>query len=481
GNLIQSSTPSLFNNLPGAVLALNGWQSTTSSWSANLNNQGTVNKNNGAVQFTFLSNTVTNPGQLNINSGEFFANANTFTNTGAIAGNPGTTLRTGTTTFSHNSGAVITGVPTLIVSAGTCNLNTGSSVNTLDQLSITGGTLNCGIAVNTAAFTFSGGTLNGPQAVNVSTGGAFTWTGGIIGSSGILNLASGSTSTFNPGATTLFLSGTINNNGTWTMQSGNLAQSGTPSLFNNLSGAVIALNGWQSTTSSWSANLNNQGTVNKNNGAVQFGYTSGGFANLTGGVWNINSGTWSNATLATQSGAINIAAGATLTSSSTLNFSGTTITNNGSITTPSVVFLGTALQQLGGNGSINALTINNASGVGLVGDQQVNNTLTFTSGLINAPANALVLASAATVTGANASRYVNGAVRWNYPTGSGVQRVFPIGGATAFTPLTLNFASIGNGGTLTARSVDGDHPQVNTSLIAPNKSVNRHWALNNNG
>jgi hypothetical protein len=85
------------------------------------------------------------------------------------------------------------------------------------------------------------------------------------------------------------------------------------------------------------------------------------------------------------------------------------------------------------------------------------------------------------VTGANASRYVNGAVRWNYPTGSGVQRVFPIGGATAFTPLTLNFASIGNGGTLTARSVDGDHPQVNTSLIAPNKSVNRHWALNNNG
>ena len=201
---------------------------------------------------------------------------------------------------------------------------------------------------------------------------------------------------------------------------------------------MLDLNGWVSTTNSWQVDLTNQGIINKNNGAVQFTFSSGTFVNQAGGVWNVNSGTWNHGTtLGVQQGSITVSSGATLNSTNALNFSGTAITNNGAITTTSVAFVGSTAQQLGGNGSINTLNINNANGVDLIGDQQVNNTLAFTDGRINAPTNALVLAPGATVAGANASRYVNGAVRWNYPTGSNVSRVFPIGDASVFTPLTL--------------------------------------------
>ena len=480
GNLNQSGSPSLFNNLPGSIINLDGWQSTTNSWGANLNNQGTINKNNGTVTFALGSTTVTNSGTITINSGEFFLNASTVTNTGSISGGTGTTLRSSTTTLNHNSGGAIN-VPTLAVSGGTSNLNAGSTVNTMTQLNISAGTLNCGTPLNTAAFALSGGILGGPQAVSVSPGGTFVWNGGgFINNSAVLNLATGTTSTFNP-TTTLTLAGTVNNSGTWTMLDGNLGASGLPSLFNNLPGGVVDLNGWQSQTNTWSTFVTNQGTFNKNNGAVQFVYGASGFQNQAGGVWNINSGTWFHSGVGTQSGVINIGTGATFASGTALNFGGTAITNNGQITTLSVVFQGSATQQLGGDGSINVLTINNASGVDLTGDQQVNNTLTFTAGRINAPTNALVLGSGATVTGANASRYVNGSVRWTYPTGSNVSRVFPIGDASVFTPVTLEFASIGTGGTLTARSISGDHPQVNSSLINPNLSVDRHWSLSNVG
>jgi hypothetical protein len=482
GNLLQSGSPSLFNNLASGIIHLNGWQSLTSSWTANLDNQGIINKNNGVVTFTLNNTTTTSSGTIHINSGEFHASATTFNHTGSIIGNTGTSLKTSTTNFNHNNGASFTSLPTFIITGGICHLNAGSTVNTLDQLSITSGTLNCGIEINTEAFTFSGGTLNGTQAVNVTTDGTFLWTGGTIGSSAILNLASGSTSTCNPGNTNLFLSGTLNNSSTFTMLSGNLLQSGSPSLFNNLASGIIHLNGWQSLTNSWSANLNNQGTIHKNNGTVPFTFTSGSYLNQIGAIWNINSGTWThNTTLATQSGSINVANGATFTSPNALNFAGISITNNGSITTSSVTFVGSATQQLGGNGSINTLNINNAEGVNLIGDQQVNNAITFTNGLINAPANALVLASSTTVNGANATRYVNGFVRWHYPTGSNITRVFPIGGSSAFTPLNVQFANISANGSLTAASLDGDHPNVNTSLIDPGKSVNRHWLLDNNG
>lgn len=70
GNISQLTTPCRFNNLPSGVVELNGWTSTTSSWIQNVFNQGIINKNNGAVQFTFSFPVVNEPGGvINANSG----------------------------------------------------------------------------------------------------------------------------------------------------------------------------------------------------------------------------------------------------------------------------------------------------------------------------------------------------------------------------------------------------------------------------
>ncbi|MFN9327126.1 MAG: hypothetical protein ACK6A5_17255, partial [Flavobacteriales bacterium] len=230
GNLVPSGSPSLFNNLSGGVVDLNGWLTPTSSWTVNLTNQGTVNKNNGAVQFTLNPTTATNSGPSPSNSGEFHLHTSTFTHSGSIAALPGGSVRMSSGTFNHNAGGTIAA-----------------------PFTASGGSLNVNTPLSLASFTLAGGQLNGPQAVSIPTGGVLSWTAGFIANTATLNLVAGSTGTFNPSATSLSLAGTLNNSGTFTMQSGNLIQSSTPSLFNNLPGAVLALNGWQSTTSSWSA------------------------------------------------------------------------------------------------------------------------------------------------------------------------------------------------------------------------------------
>jgi hypothetical protein len=70
GTLGQLTAPARFNNLPGGVLELNGWANPSGSWVQNIFNQGTINKNNGTVQFD-LPFPMTNEaeGILNVNSG----------------------------------------------------------------------------------------------------------------------------------------------------------------------------------------------------------------------------------------------------------------------------------------------------------------------------------------------------------------------------------------------------------------------------
>ncbi len=47
------SQPATFNNLPNAVVDLNGWTTNGQPWHMVTNNQGTITKNNGTVPFTF--------------------------------------------------------------------------------------------------------------------------------------------------------------------------------------------------------------------------------------------------------------------------------------------------------------------------------------------------------------------------------------------------------------------------------------------
>jgi hypothetical protein len=484
GNITFSVAPAAFNNLSTGVVNLNGWQSTTFSWQQNTTNNGVFNKNNGNVTFAFSFSPVVNAsgGVFNINSGQVTFGAGGSNSGSFIGQGVGSAMRTDGI-FAHNSGGSISNVGNVLISSGTFTAASGSTTSILPQLTVNGGTLVLNEAWNTNALTLSSGNINGPQPVNVTSGGTFNWgNSGIIGTAGVLNLASGVVSTFNS-AGSLTNSGTINNSGTWNMESGNLSFNSTPAAFNNLSTGVVNLNGWQTPTFSWAQNTANSGVFNKNNTNVTFTFSSFPFTNAASGVVNVNSGLMTfDVTFPVQNGVFNLASGAQLNNTGNFSFAGTAINNFGSIISPSLIFSGTTSQSFNGNGTVNVLNINNAAGVEVSGSPQVNNSLIFTNGKISTGiSDALVLASGASVSGTTSARYVNGNVRWNYPVGSNILRIFPIGGSSAFTPLTVQFAAVNSAGTLTARSNDGDHPEVNTSLIAPQKSVNRHWSLSNTG
>jgi hypothetical protein len=65
---------------------------------------------------------------------------------------------------------------------------------------------------------------------------------------------------------------------------------------------------------------------------------------------------------------------------------------------------------------------------------------------------------------------------------STASKIFEIGDASNYTPITLAFASATNGtGNLTAFTTAGDHPSIVSSTINQNKNVNRYWTITNGG
>jgi hypothetical protein len=51
---------------------------------------------------------------------------------------------------------------------------------------------------------------------------------------------------------------------------------------------------------------------------------------------------------------------------------------------------------------------------------------------------------------------------------------FEVGGATAYAPIAATFPSAAN---VTAKSIDGDHPNIDTSGLDPSLTANRYWGL----
>ena len=128
------------------------------------------------------------------------------------------------------------------------------------------------------------------------------------------------------------------------------------------------------------------------------------------------------------------------------------------------------------------LVINKSGGITLGANATVNTNVTFTSGLITTGANKLTLANAATVTGAGAGKYVFGNLEKGIAASTAL-KTFEVGDASNYTPIDLTFGGAAtNGiGKITASSTAGDNPQIATSGINVNKSVNRFWTLTNNG
>ncbi|GEM_PF-402092 len=154
--------------------------------------------------------------------------------------------------------------------------------------------------------------------------------------------------------------------------------------------------------------------------------------------------------------------------------------NNGAFAqgTATATFNGSAPQTIGGSGStiFNNLTVNNASGVTLEADQTVNGVLAFTDGKLTTGANALVLGTGGSVSGAGAGKYVYGNLRKTFSSGASQTFKFEIGDADSYTPAELANFDVTVAGTLTASVTPGRHPEFISADIG-DKYVNRYWTL----
>lgn len=149
--------------------------------------------------------------------------------------------------------------------------------------------------------------------------------------------------------------------------------------------------------------------------------------------------------------------------------------------TSTFTFNGTGAQVISGSSAttFTALTINNVSGVSQSGvDATVSGTLTLTSGVITTGANTFSIGASGTVS--RTSGHVVGNFRKNVATGA-TTRVFEIGDATNYTPVSVTFASVTTAGNLTASASAGDHANIGTATINSAKSVNRRWTMTNSG
>jgi len=160
-------------------------------------------------------------------------------------------------------------------------------------------------------------------------------------------------------------------------------------------------------------------------------------------------------------------------------------TNNGTFTARSsaVTLGGLVAQAIGGSATTSFfnLTVNNVNGVTLNSSPTISGTLTLTSGKITTGANTLIIAAGGSISGGSSSSHVNGYLRKDFIIGSGQSFTFTIGGASAYTPVTLASMNVGSGGYLTVSVTSGDHPNIATSGIDSTMSVNRYWTLTSGG
>jgi hypothetical protein len=380
-----------------------------------------------------------------------------------VAINNTTTLDGSTRTLSvagnwNNSGAFTHGTSTVVFNgaAQTISRTGGENFNNLTLNSTGNVTMNNNVIVS-GALTLTQGTL----AVGANT---LELDGAVSATSGALTSTNTGTVYYNQGS---------NGQSVLAANYGNL----TFSNFNKVlaSSGSIGIAG-VFTQGSGVGHTNTGSTINYNSGGAQ-AVAPFTYRNLV----------LSNGGVKTASGASTVQGDLTISSGLTLADGGFNIAVNGNVSNASLhtstgagaltLTGGGAAHTLSGGGSFGNLTMNDANGATLSGSVTVNGTLTFTSGVITAANDTVMVSSSGTV--ARTSGHVNGWLRKYIPSGTPTP-TFEIGTAATYLPVTLQFASVTTPGTLALKNTTGDHPQLSSSMIDPANSVNRYWTLFSN-
>jgi len=134
---------------------------------------------------------------------------------------------------------------------------------------------------------------------------------------------------------------------------------------------------------------------------------------------------------------------------------------------------------------LNNVTINNAAGVTSNGSNTINGILNFISGKLITGSNFVTIGTSGSITGAGTGTgWVVGNLIKQTATNTSPSFAYAIGDATNYTPISLTFTgnnTAATAGSITATTTAGDHPQLATSGLDANKTVNRTWNLSNNG
>lgn len=468
---------------------------TTDAAAANVCNSLTINSGG-----TITSNTASLAVNGNmINNGTLAVGGGTVNITGTLTNAGTTTASSGTINVTAASTTGITNTGTFTVSGGTVALSSvGNNNRTFSNatpgiLTVSSGNLNIfgNLAVGTGCtFNQSGGTItvdgndNGgansvaSSTVLVSIGSPLgSVTGGTMtivdppatgtARSFVMNFTSGNLQ-WGAGHTLIFGNGSTDaSTNTSGFQFDTYVGSvGTQSMVGSVTvNGGNATNRWVTTTSSSANGSFIKGNLTINNGSELRDVTGGGALVLSGDL--TNNGTMSMTSVATR----------------LATFTGSTEGATGNAQT--IGGLGTFRNSLtSSTANFINMTVNNSnvSGVTLNGiDLSLSGTLTFTLGKVNTGANKVVLIAGASTSGAaQATGYIVGNLQRNYATGTNVSRIFDIG-TTNYTPATFNFASVTSGGNLTVSTTTNDHPNLATSGLRIDKTVNRFWTATNSG
>jgi autotransporter-associated beta strand protein len=397
------------------------------------------------------------------------------------------TISAGTLRIDNNGNVINVG-RNYIHSNGTFevyNGNLGSTVtgtlNLAGDFTMSNGSINTNAAfINTATLNFN---------FNGSASQVFLKSGGTISTSNFFgtatnNFAINSGSIVDFGTSVLNGTGNFTNNGTiitantgglaLTGNNGSVQLSGTRTYStsgNYIYNGLAAQQTGNGVTGAVNVTINNTAGVTLNSNIVISGTLT-----LTSGAFNVSGRTLQFQTAdipvvrdgSTSTGTI------TTNNSTTLQFGSAGNTGGVSFTLPSNVFTNTPAV-------LGSFSINRTNPVTLGSqDISVSNTLTLTAGILSSGSNTVIVAAGGTV--ARTNGHVNGNLRKFVPAVANPSVVYEIGDASFYTPLTLAITGTvtNNTGSITARATSGDHPNIGTSGINENKSVNRYWTVTNN-
>jgi len=148
-------------------------------------------------------------------------------------------------------------------------------------------------------------------------------------------------------------------------------------------------------------------------------------------------------------------------------------------------FSGTVAQSMNGQNIIQNLTVNNALGLTLAGNTQINGVFTLTSGKVSLGTYNLLLGNSATISGTPSATAMvvatgTGELRKGFASGFTGSFTWPVGDATVtaeYSPVTLTFSSgtFGTGNYVGIKLTNAGYAGLTGSYL------NRYWALSLSG